>query len=219
MNIHVICPFYRKHLAQVHIKYFTDARVYFHPVCDSNDITAFDGCNSEFVKPFLCDPLKIPGDQAYKKINDYIDAGEIIDGDLYGFMGDDDSFEPCFFNVIRTQTAKIIFVSLSRGNLIPPGAHPHPTTPLIVSKLADIRLYNVGLCQYFMRGEILKQMRFNNQFNYDDGLFAVELKNRFASEIIFIPDLFAFGNYYEPGRYSNDTWKIKPHWQLPGAAV
>lgn len=214
MNVHLATAFYRKHLLRTHIERLRGAGVHFYPVCEYRDVYDFCDNREPWIHPILCEPLK-SHEHAVRKLNNFLNAVKIVDDDYYCFMGDDDGHEPGFFDMIRQQTAGVVFVSLSRGNAIPAGAHPHPTYPLIIRGPADVRVYNIGLCQYVMKGYVARQMRFRNQNNYDDGVFADELKNKFPNDLCFLPNLFAFGNYYEPGRYTNDAWKIKPNWELP----
>ena len=262
MKIHLICPFYRKHLLLTLIHYLEPMNIEWHPVCDFVDIEAFKETDPAWIHPILCKPLRIPGDTSFRKLNDYIDSfgiGKydylvwlealerqanldknfassasilkyiklckdrdidkgIIDEDYYGFMGDDDMYEDGFFDAIRQQTSKIVYVSLSRGNATPtndPKAAPHPTFPLIIKGLDNVKVCAIGLPQYFMKGSILKQMRFNNTKNCDDGYFAEELAKRWPNDLKFLPEYFAFGNFFEPGRYTNNNWKLKPNWELP----
>lgn len=229
--IHLICPFYRKHLLPTHINYLKPTGIYWHPVCDPIDIKAFDAINESWIYPFLCSDLiglkkdnpidaracdKATFNACFGKINAFINAGNIIDDDYYGFMGDDDSYEPGFFDVIRQQTAKILMFSLSRGNAIPHDAFTrHPTSPLIISSHNNVRAGAIGLPQYIMKGVILKQMRLRMATNCDDGYFAEELVARFLSDIKFLPEIFAFGNFFEPGRYTDTSFKLKANWELP----
>jgi hypothetical protein len=218
MKIHVITPFYRKQLLPVLIGYLAPFDVEWHPVCDPIDIRAFENNNYKWIHPLLCKPF-CPSDMCYRKINDFIDAGNIIDGDYYSFMCDDDMYEPRFFNVIREQTKKIIFHSCCRGDTIPniPGAENHPVYPLIINTPDDIRVCNIGLGMYIIKGDILKQIRFSNIDKWGDGMMAVELKTRWPNDFIIISDLFVFGNYFEPGRFTTKESFIKSNWELPKA--
>lgn len=214
MRVHLISAFYRKHLLPTLVHYFKPMSIDWYPVCDYNDIEVFRNNTETWIHPVLCPPLKLPGDQAFKKLNDFIDQKIIIDDDYYCFCGDDDMYEQGFFDEIRKQTSNIIFVSVCGGDTIPPTS-PHNTAPLIIRSVDDIAICRIGLPQYIIKGHILKQMRFKNEQPYDDGTFAVELKTKFPNDLKFIPDLFAFGNYFEPGRYTNNNWKLKAHWELP----
>lgn len=217
-KIHVICAFYRKYLLPTHLEYLTPMDIEWIVACDEVDIEPFKDNNRDWIKPVLVPPLKIPGDQVYKKFNNCIERIDIIDDDYYCFMGDDDMYEPGFFDAIRQQTAKVVIVSASRGNNVPrdvPPAAQQAAIPLIMRSLGDIRVCNINLTQYVIKGEILKQIRFNDRTQEDDGYFAEDLVRRFSSEIKIIPELFTFINYFQPGRYTNNDWKIKPTWELP----
>ena len=215
MKIHVGTQFHRNYLLPTLIHYLEPMNIKWYPVCDPEEIKTFENINKPWIHPILCKPLQSPPEHACRKLNDFIENIAINDNDYYCFMGDDDMYEPGFFDVIRKQTTPIIFVSLSRGDTIPEGAHPHPTYPLIMRDPDDVRVYNIGMTQYIMKGSIVKQMRFKNQNNFDDGIFGEDLKNKFPNQAKFIHDLFVFGNYFEPGRYTNDNWKLKKHWELP----
>jgi hypothetical protein len=218
MNIHIITPFHRENMIKTLIKYMEPMNIIWYPVCDPDEIQSFEGINEDWIRPVLCPPLIIPPDQAFRKLNDFLNAAEIIDKDYYAFMGDDDMFEPGFFDVIKQQTAKIIFCSLARGDTIPAeaeGAGRHPVYPLIINGPEDVRVFNIGLMQFIIKGEIARQVRFNNTSNHDDGKMAEFLKNTFPDDIVYLPGWFGFGNYFEPGRYTNNNWKLKPEWKLP----
>lgn len=216
MNIHVISPFYRKHLVNTLINYLEPMKIEWYPVCDQVDIEPFKTITIPWIHPLLCEPLKLPGDQSFKKINHFLDTMKVIDDDYYCFMGDDDMYEPNFFNVIRQQTAKIIFFSGSRGNRKPINSPAiQGFRALRIFSKDDIKLGNINVAQYVIKGEIFKQIRFKNDHPHDDGTFAIELKERFQHDFIILPDLFVFINYFEPGRYTNRKFKLKPNWELP----
>jgi hypothetical protein len=211
MNIHIVTPFYRKHLLKTLIHYLQPMNIIWHPVCDPVDIQAFKNNIIGWIQPVLCKPLEW---SSLRKINDFIETQTIIDGDYYCCMGDDDMYEEGIFDEIRKQTAKVIFISLCRGNEIPKGS-PHPTNPLIIKGPEDVKICAIGLPQYIVKGSIFKQMKMDTTTCHADGTFAEELKDRFPNDCIYRPDLFTFGNYFEPGRFTNDSFKIKPNWRLP----
>lgn len=110
MKAHVLTPFYRKHLTKTLIAYFEKMDIIWHPICDPTDIEPFKDNTRDWIQPLLCSPL-VPTDQCYRKFNDFINAGQIVDEDYYCFSGDDDMFEPGFFDVVRQQTSKILINS------------------------------------------------------------------------------------------------------------
>lgn len=213
MKIHVICPFMRQHLLATLIDYLEPMNIEWYPIVLERE--KFE-INIEWIHQIIINDLP-EGGLGYKKVNYFIDTYPIVDEDYYCLMGDDDMYEQAFFDEIKKQTADIIYVSLSRGNAIPTyeGVTPHATYPLIITKLEDVRRYNINFAQYIMKGKILKQMRFGYIENCEDGIFAEQLKEKFPNDYIFLPNLFVFSNYFEPERYTNNDWKIKQHWELP----
>jgi len=190
-------------------------KIVWHPICDHVDIKPFKGNAEEWIRPVLCPPLK-KGEQCYIKFNYFIDTQEIRGGDYYGFMGDDDMYEPGFFDQLRLQTAKIIINSNYRGDAIPDdGSAPHGTTPLIMRFLSDIRVNNIGLGMFFVKGVILKQTRFSSSYSGGDGRYAEELKRRWPRDIKILSDWFVFGNYFQPGRFTCKECFLKDNWELP----
>jgi hypothetical protein len=199
--IHIICPFYREHLLPTLIKYLEPMNIIFHPV-----ITPVE--NVPIQRDWIF-PLISPIDAyviSYEKINQFIEKAVINDDDYYGFMGDDDMYPQDFFDTIRQQTANILVYSLLRGDRIPDdNIEKHPIYPLVISKLSDMQVCNIGMLQYIVKGRILKQTRFNNTHKWGDGMYAEMLRDKFPNEIKFLPDLFAWGNYLQPGRYINNA--------------
>lgn len=205
MNFHVIMPFYRKHLTQKLIKYFEPMKLIWHPICDSVDIEPFKNITLEWIHPLLCQPMN-PADQCYRKNNDFINAGNLVDEDYYGFLHDDDMYVPGFINKIKQQTAKIIFFSASRGQVCPDDDHPWkwPPVPLLINTIDDVRIAGIDMCQYIMKGEILRQIIFGNSSVCDDGIFAETLKKIWPNDILILPEIGVNFNYFQPGRYIID---------------
>jgi hypothetical protein len=188
--------------------------IIWHPICDPIDIEPFEDNKISWIKPFLCPPF-LKTDQPYRKFNDFIEGSDIVDNDYYCFIGDDDMFEEGFFDVIRQQTSKILINSCYRGDVIPDGGIPrsrHPIYPLIMRELENIHYGNIGLGMFTIKGEILKQTRFiaepvsdDTAYCFGDGLYAENLKNKWPNEIKFLTNLFVLGNYFQPGRYTENS--------------
>lgn len=213
MDIHILTPFYRKHLLPTLIKYLKPMNIIWHPVCDPVDIQAFENNSFSWIKGFLTKPIT---DSAYRKINDFIEAGHIIDSDYYCCMGDDDMFEPGLFDMVRQQTAKIIFISGSLGDSVPDSVQGgHQPRTLWIKKSSDIITGSIGFAQFIVKGEILKQIKFRLENCYDDGALCMELRDRWPNDYVIMSNWFVFGNYFEKGRYTNNNWKIKPEWENP----
>lgn len=213
MNIHLLIPFYRKHLAKTLLHYYGQMGIIVHPICDEIDIEPFVDNTLEWVKPFLCPALK-PGEQCYTKFNYFIEAGDLIEDDYYGFCGDDDMFEPRFFDDLKTHTADVVYNSNYRGDSIPnDGTCGHGTSPLIIAEAGNVRIDYIGLGMFFVKGCILKDLRFNQQCGGGDGEFAIALLK--APTIEYRSWWFVFGNYFQPGRHTNPAKFLKPTWELP----
>jgi hypothetical protein len=206
MNFHAVMPFYRQYLVPELIAHFEAMSLIWHPVCDYADIIPFQHSENqrEWIQPVLCKPL-LPSDQCYRKNNDFIETGNIIDEDYYGFIHDDDMYIPGFITKIKQQTAKIIFYSMSRGDVCPDDNHPWkwPPIPIILNTSADIHVAGIDMCQYIVKGEILKQTRFGNASVCDDGFYAENLKNRWPADYIIMPEIGINFNYLQKGRYLN----------------
>jgi len=198
MNIHIVCPFYREYLLPTLIKYLEPMNIIFHPVVLPTEKVPMQ---RDWIIPLTAD-IKAYA-IAYEKLNAFIERYPIADDDYYGFMGDDDMYSPGFFDVIRQQTANILVYSLYRGDSVPEcDPEKHPTYALIMRQLQDMQVCNIGLLQYIVKGHILRQTRFNSNHKWGDGMYAEDLRNKFPNEIKFLPDLFAYGNYFQPGRFT-----------------
>jgi len=214
MNVHILCPFYRKHLYKTLIYYYGKMGIVFHPICDYVDIEPFEENELEWVEPFLCPPLK-SGEQCYIKFNYFIDSEKIIIDDYYGFMGDDDMIEDGLIDELKKRNSEVIYISNYRGDTIPnDGGCPHLTEPLIIRSPKDVQVNNIGLGQFYVKGSILKTTRFNTTNGGDDGRFAQNLLS-LCQSIEFMPDWFTFGNFFQPGRHTRKDRFLKSNWELP----
>jgi hypothetical protein len=208
LNFHIIMPFYREYLFDVLKKDIGNMNVYWHPVCDPREMEYFKDNTEPWIKPLPCAPLIIPGDQCYRKINDFVDAGDIIDDHWYGFIGDDDIYAPGFCEKIcKFINSKIVIFSMSRGDYSPATDSPYqwPAIPIYQHSLQDIRVANIDLCQMVVRGEILKKTRFGNSSVCDDGHYAETLKARWPKDICILSEIGVFKSFYEQGRYLTDV--------------
>lgn len=232
MNIHVICPFCRVWLIPTLIHYLEPMGIQWYPVVAPKEDVDFGP--HEWIHPTRTHELEFDKDFCWRKVNDWLDiwGGYINDNDYYCFMGDDDMYEPGFFEVVRQQTAKILVVSASLGDSKPQvpdekmvalresigetrNIEQHPPGYLYVRSLADIRVCNTGFGQYILKGEIFKQTRFRNKHKWDDGRYGEMLKRRWPEHIKVLPNLFMFGNFLQPGRYTTKDAFLKPNWELP----
>lgn len=213
MNVHILTPFYRQYLYKTLIHYYGKMGIIFHPICDAVDMLSFKDNELDWVKPCLCPPLN-PGEQCYVKFNYFMDVEEIVDDDYYGFMGDDDMIEEGLADELKKKTSDIVYISNYRGDAIPnDGGCPHPVHPIIPRALSDVKPNWIGLGQFYVKGRILRKVRFNIVTGCGDGLFAQNLIG--LGSIEFMPDWFTFGNFFQPGRHTNKDRFLKSNWELP----
>ena len=213
MKIHILTPFWRTYLAPTLIHYLEPMGIEWYPVVAPKEDIPFD---RDWIHPIHVDEL-VPPTTCARKINDFLDTQEVINDDYYGFMCDDNMYEPGFFDIIRQQTAKILIVSAYRGDTIPPDRTiaRHSTSILRITSLKGIRIGQIDYCQYIIKGEIFKQNRFDIYNKVTDGAYAVHLRLTYPNDIVFLPDSYVFFNYFQPGRYTTAKTFVKSTWMLP----
>jgi len=214
MKIHVLTPFYRVYLAPTLIHYLEPMGIEWYPIMTPSELYPF---NKDWIHPVYMDSELPPNAKCCYKFNVFLEQNEIIDNDYYVFMCDDNMYEPGFFDVIRQQTAKIVIFSLYRGDTIPnDGAKErHLTTILRPKRLLDVRPGNIDYAQYIIKGELFKTHPFNAYQGCTDGIYIQKLCFEHPNDIIFLPDLYAWFNYFQPGRYTNKKRFPKDNWELP----
>lgn len=214
MNVHILMPFHRRHLYNTLIHYYEPHNIIWHPIGDDWDLEPFRDNSSNWIQPYRCPELK-PGEQAYRKLNDFIEGNELVPEDYYGFACDDDMFEPGFFDELKTRKEDIVFNSSYRGDKIPnDGTEPHPTGCLIHHDTRNIAVCCIGLGMFFVKGEVLQNLRFGITYGWDDGRFA-EMLVTLGKSMEFMPDWFLLFNYFQPGRFTDPNCFVKNTWELP----
>ena len=212
MKVHVLCPFYRTHFANTLVRYFESEGVEYYPIVAPKEDIEF---GVPWVHNIRVKELE-PGEQCFRKFNDFIDTQSICDNDYYAFACDETVFEPGFFEIIKNQTAKVIFVSAYRGDTVPnDGSTPHAAHTHYVRSEEDIRVGYIGLGQFIVKGSVLKRVRFKIDAPVCDGEFAVLLSHRYKGNVAFLTDWFVFSNYLQRGRFTNKEALLKSNWELP----
>ena len=212
MKIHVITPLHRVYLVPTLIHYLKPMGVEWYPIMAPSELVEFD---EEWIHPVNVRERKPREGIAYKQ-NHFIETQEIIDEDYYCNMMDDDMYEPGFFDVIRTQKAKIIVFSLYRGDKIPnDNQMRHPATTIRAAKIRMMRPGHIDVMQYIVKGEIFKKHKFVVEHFMADGLYAQMLAETYPNEIVFLPDWYGLFNYFQPGRHNSKEAFPKPNFELP----
>ena len=73
----------------------------------------------------------------------------------------------------------------------------------------------IDILQYIVKGSILKKHKFIAEHHMADGVYAQMLSEKYRDEILFLPNLYGFFNYFQPGRYTKPEAFLKPTWKLP----
>jgi hypothetical protein len=213
MDIHILTPFYRKDLAATLIYYWRQHNIFWYPLMAPSDYIELP--NESWIRPVTVEELK-KGENCFVKVDYFREHHLIIDEDYYGVTCDETIYEPGFMDVLRQQTAKIVVCSSYRGNAIPKdGSAPHPVNPLIIRGLQDIKYCGIGMGQWFVKGDILRSVPYHENKRKDDGQYAMELKKRYPTNIVFIPEWFSLANYLQKGRHTKKEKFLKSHWELP----
>ena len=205
MQMHVLTPFSRMENKQFYITNYADKNIIWHPLMTLSESVDF-GAYPEWVKPYVLP--RTPNDRniVKYKINMFLVDGDVEDDDKYMILMDDDFVEPDFFQKLEEVQDDVIVVSMKRGHHYL-GGHP------IETLVADPNLCHVGTIgfeQYILKGKILQQTRFRSDSDLStgypahrqgdsDGHFYEMLVKLFP--IKYAPDLFAYFNYLESGRW------------------
>lgn len=139
----------------------------------------------------------------YKK-NAFVKSDDINNDDYYWFLDDDDMIEASTVSAIKEMDDDVIFISMKRGHHVPADVtteRAYPTWPLIAAP-ENVKVGLIGQQQYICKGEVLKQIHYDEQIHHSDGLVAIWLKENFP--IRYEKNLYVLFNYFEPGRWEKE---------------
>ena len=204
-NIHLIMPFSRRHLWRALIDAYRPMNVILHPLILSTEDPP------EPLEDWIWPSTYIQegGFNQSEMLNEFIESDTITDDDYYITVSDDDMYEPGVFDIIRNMDDPVVIISMKRGHRCPIEYHTekaYPATTLYADP-ENIKVGSVGGEQVFMKGSVLKTIRFNKEHPaVADGFVAEHLMANYS--IRYEPDLYALFNYYEPGRWNKQKNKI-----------
>lgn len=183
--IHVITAYTRKENLKFYLYHYEKENIIWHLLTYNTKILPD---SRPWIQPFIHDEEieNISYDPYYRKLNRFIDNFKIIDDDYYCFISDDDWVEEGLFNKINKMNDDVIFVSMKRGL--------NPDTYLICGDKQHAGA--IGIEQYFIKGKILKQIRFEDENGMADGILAEELMSNFKCR--YEPNLFTFFDFLNP---------------------
>lgn len=150
-----------------------------------------------FCNVFKCPHVPIGIDPCYFKCNYFLMKSELVDSDWYGVVCDDNMLS---INVsIRLKNSdkddKIAIFSELRGT------NKIDVAPLVLNAgKGNIGLYQTDLCQYFLRGSVYKNHRFNEKSPCADGELIGSIVDLYQTA--YYPDDYVYFNVLQPGRWS-----------------
>jgi hypothetical protein len=198
---HIITPFSRNENLNFYIHNLQNKNIIWHPIVHEKIL---------FIEPWIltCYVLEnLPKeDPNYFKLNKFIEIYPIEDNDWYCFMNDDDWMEDNVIEEInKIKDHDVVFCSMKRGHQIPnnEGIQPHGIETLIAKK--GVGCGQIGLEQIFLKGKILKQIKFDTSSkvqHMSDGVLAEELQKKYT--VKYLGNVFVLFNYLEPGRWNRE---------------
>ena len=220
-NIHVLTPFSRPQNLDLLCRHLAPLGVIWHPI--HHDNMAFP--SEPWIRPLK---VKLPAawDPCYAKLNALIEHCPIIDDDWYGVLCDDDLFAADVIPALRSgpEADNGAIVSAKRGHYIVPTGLPHPTSTLLAAP-RNMRVNHVSNGQMFLRGRLLKTVRYQIVANADGRL--CEMVHNMPP-IRYLPKAFTFLNILQPGRWdraavarlvANGQLNVDPSARLPKVAA
>lgn len=135
-------------------------------------------------------------------INQFAWLPEIVDGDRYAILNDDDFYEPGFFEKIDAVDAEVIICSMKRGDAIPAGIEPFRAhgTDTLVGCQENMVPCRVSTEQIILSGRLFRKINLVLH-QHCDGLMIEAMVNDFGA--IYVPDAYVWFNYLEPGRWES----------------
>ena len=175
-------------------EYTPDEPWVFHHICEQGDRTLF-------------------WDRSNNALNWFLDNITIEPNDIYCFLNDDDAYEPEYFNKLRTviewhpYEINVIVTSMMRGDDIPKdviGTNRHHHTNTLVAHPMFMQPMKVGLEQIAVKGKIIIMGKYRfPKYDCGDGIFITAITQQ--NHTMYLPEIFVWFNYFEPGRWSNST--------------
>ena len=217
-------PFSREYTKEFYIDNLRPFNIIWHPISEK----PYDWPMEDWIQPLVYDKtgmkIKLSPFFALKK---FFENYEIINDDYYFELSDDDFLEPDFINKLNNRNkfcdfpnsridTNFIVVSLMRGhNMVPTSGYPNST---LIAHPDNMRLYWASMSQIIIKGKIFKDTYLEFILKYGtlslplDGFYIQHLWNTYpGSSFTFVPEVYQWFNYLEPGRWNNLTCDIIPN--------
>lgn len=134
-------------------------------------------------------------------INWFLDNHTIFTEDYYCILNDDDGYPPNFFTQLRKADGDVLITSMKRGDATPAGVQPERAHGFdtLIAKEEHMKPGYVGVEQIFMKGKVIKDVRLPLTIAGDGEMIQWVCQHHKPT---FVPDLFVWFNYLEPGRWT-----------------
>jgi hypothetical protein len=181
-------------------------RVTWVPIVATEELTEHPAFQHSWIEPIVFAPPD-HHDPPYWKTNRYVERG--VDDDTYYHVLCDDSFVFLeFYDNLRKSTYPIVIACAIRTDSygapcrLAPGQHS--TAPLMAEP-GNMRHGHITLEQLIIRGDILRQYRFDEHNCGADGILAERLYRDHSNQIEYRHDLILKFNAMQPDRYHYPT--------------
>ena len=195
MTFHIITPFSRPQHVEKLVAMFIKAGgarndVLWYPVYHDPEHLKAIGHVRGWVRPINAGALPTDWDLCYWKCNLALDAIGQKDGDYYAFLCDDDTYEPGFFDRMRAVCTQDVDIPVPPCTMIVSerryGGNEKDFGGVLTACPENMRVCHIGLEQFFVPGEIMRGLRFNNHCCADGGMAENQLAKRPCA---YMPDL------------------------------
>ncbi len=202
MTHHLVMPFTRPANAQVYLRHLKDQGVVWHPLCASDvGLKEFSQARPTWVQPLF--DLNYPKDAegkalknpCYWKLNQFIERTKPVDGDYYTIMTDDNFWHRMFWMALQSKMREnppVIVCSQLRA---------HGRIPAMEQSM---RAFLFDLSMLTLRGDALRDFRFDEQLWFADGVAAEQLLAKYDTKIAYAEQSLLYYNALTP-----EAWGYK----------
>lgn len=212
----VICPIARFELAPKIKNVLRKQHVELHFISDSDHPKSNISLADEpWIYHHICDQgdRTIFWDRSNNSMNWFLDNIPIEPETMYCFLNDDDAYEPGYFDKLRTVVERfpyeidVMITSMMRGDSIPKrdgkNQYIHHNNTLVAHPM-NMQPMKVGLEQIAVKGKIISLGNYRfPQYDCGDGIFITMITQQ--NHTMYLPEVFVWFNYFEPGRWNNST--------------
>jgi len=196
---HVVTPLKRYQNLQTLVEFWRPKNIVWHLVVDDAPFRISFNRDSDWIYTHIYRGTDPAGaDPCLTRLNWFLENVPTQPYDKYCFFNDDDACEPDFFTKIKDSATHVTICSLQRGHNIPNPAMPHGTDTLVAAP-DNMKPCHCSLEQLIVTGKMASEMRFPIE-GCGDGMLIQKLCAE--RTVTYLPETFAWFNYFEPGRWN-----------------